>query len=91
MNGFRRFAIGAFPAQIKPGQKRYVQKPGNGIIAVRTVRGWADDAFIPRHAIDADIEKTADHAAKGKKHERPKFRRDARPDFRIKHRSHYFA
>ena len=84
-DGDRRGAIGAFPAQVKPGHQRHIQIPGDGVIAVRAMRGRADNAFVPRHPVDADIEKAADHAAKTKKYERPEVKRDACPDFGIKH------
>src|SRR5258708_3748221 len=82
-NGNGRAAVGAFAAKIKPGDERQVEVPGNGVIAMRAVRRRKDDAFSARQAMNADIEKAADHAAKKEENQGPEMKRHQGPIVRV--------
>lgn len=78
-------AIRAFPPEIQPRDERQVQEPGDGILTIRTMRTWVNDALFQRHPVDAHVEETADHRAEQKEDDGPKVKRDPRPKFRVKH------
>jgi hypothetical protein len=47
-----------------------------------------DNALIPRHPVDADVQETTHHAAQRKEAERPKMKRNLCQDFGIKNINH---
>ena len=87
-DGNRRAAVGAFAAKIQPRDERHIQKPGNGITAVRTVRWRPDDILPARHPVNAHVQKTSDDTAEHKKDQRPELHRHRGPDFGIKDARH---
>jgi len=84
--GNGRFAVGAFATQINPGEQRDVEIPGNGVLAMRTVGARRNHALAERHSVNADIEKTADHATEGEEDQRPEMERNEHPLVRIEDR-----
>src|SRR5262245_47379067 len=86
--GDGRAAIGAPGAQRNPGDERNVEKPGDRIAAVRTMRRWGYHAQSTRHPMDADVEKAADHRAEHKKDHGPEMERNGAPDGGIKKAGH---
>jgi hypothetical protein len=77
------FAVGALAPQPKPRHQRNVQIPRNGISAMRAMGGRMDNALIPRHPVNANVQETAHHATQRKEAHRPKMKRDLRQDFWI--------
>ena len=76
--------IPALALKVNPGNERDVQEgQGMRVLAVWTMgRGW-NDALPQGHPVNAHIEKAAHHGTKDKKHDRPEFKGDGSPAFRI--------
>lgn len=77
-------AVGALATEGKPCDERDVEKPRDGIPAVRTVRRGGDNAEAARHAVNAYIEEAPHHASPYEKDNGPEMKRYGGPDFRIK-------
>ena len=80
--------MGAFTSQYKPGNQRHVQIPWNTVFAFWTMRGWMHNAEVARHSVNADIEKTPNHAAEYEPADSPKMERHALPMVWIEKRCH---
>ena len=79
-NRNRVAAIRAFPAQHQPGDERHVQEPGDGVFALRAMGPGVDHAFLPRHPVDADVQKAPDHRTQDEKNDAPEMEGNLRPE-----------
>ena len=83
--GNRRPAIPALSAQIEPGCERDVEKPGDGIVAMGTVRRRRDDALPERHPMNADIQEAPYDRSQHEKEHRPEVKWNGGPVLRVEY------
>src|SRR5882672_11245432 len=53
--------------------------------------GRRNEAFAPRHSVDADVKKASDHAPEYPENERPEMKWQRFPDVRVKHKCSFPA
>lgn len=86
-----RGAVLAFASQHEPSDQRHVEKPRDGVLAVRAMGWWRHHAEPDGHPVDADVQKAPDHAAECKEDNGPEMERDACPDFKIEDGSDHWG